>query len=296
MDFVRKVEEYGADVVFILDIPNVSKEFFDNVKAKVVWIDHHPLLYDRSVYEDNVLYLNPKLFDHKEHSSTSYWSYKIARQDVWLGVIGSLSDWDLPDFFDEFAEKYSRLVPKKYNNVADYRFKGELGLLIKLFVFNVKGKTSEAMKSLKILTRIDDPYEILDRSTPRAKFLYRKYEKFNQVYPTLVSSVKVSDDPFIVFTYTDKTTSFTPELSNHFIYKYPDKVVIVGRVRKGEIKCSIRSAKYEVRDIVLKLVEEFKESGATGGGHEHTCGATIKVNDFDRFVQRFREEIKKLAS
>ena len=40
-EFAKKVEEYQPDKVFILDKPKVSQEFLDNVKCKVIWIDHH---------------------------------------------------------------------------------------------------------------------------------------------------------------------------------------------------------------------------------------------------------------
>ena len=39
--FLAKVEEYNPDKIFILDIAVVDQGFIDNVKAKVIWIDHH---------------------------------------------------------------------------------------------------------------------------------------------------------------------------------------------------------------------------------------------------------------
>src|SRR4030042_6017595 len=43
-DYFRKISEFNSDYVFILDKPEVSKEFFDEIEKvniPVVWIDHH---------------------------------------------------------------------------------------------------------------------------------------------------------------------------------------------------------------------------------------------------------------
>ena len=43
-DYIRKVEELTPDSIFILDVPLVSAEFFQEVEKKnipIVWIDHH---------------------------------------------------------------------------------------------------------------------------------------------------------------------------------------------------------------------------------------------------------------
>ena len=42
--YTQKIEEFGADYVFILDKPQVSKAFLEaveNMNLPVVWIDHH---------------------------------------------------------------------------------------------------------------------------------------------------------------------------------------------------------------------------------------------------------------
>ena len=39
--FVRKVDEYGADKVFVLDIAMVEQGFIDRVRVPVIWVDHH---------------------------------------------------------------------------------------------------------------------------------------------------------------------------------------------------------------------------------------------------------------
>ena len=40
--YLKKVEEYGADKVFVLDLANIEQDFLDKVKVPVIWVDHHP--------------------------------------------------------------------------------------------------------------------------------------------------------------------------------------------------------------------------------------------------------------
>src|SRR4030042_2536338 len=39
--FLRKVEEYMPDKIFILDIALMEQSFADNADAPIIWIDHH---------------------------------------------------------------------------------------------------------------------------------------------------------------------------------------------------------------------------------------------------------------
>ncbi len=78
-------------------------------------------------------------------------------------------------------------------------------------------------------------------------------------------------------------------MSNELTYKYPGNYLIICREKGDEMKCSLRSAKYEVRD---KLVAALVGIEGTGGGHSHACGANIKIKDFDRFIEQFKDQIE----
>ncbi|MBI5871890.1 phosphoesterase, partial [archaeon] len=52
---------------------------------------------------------------------------------------------------------------------------------------------------------------------------------------------------------------------------------------------SLRSSRFilpAILKIALKGIEGF------GGGHEHACGATIKKEDFSRFVEQLKESLQ----
>ncbi|MBW2964762.1 DHH family phosphoesterase, partial [Candidatus Woesearchaeota archaeon] len=102
---------------------------------------------------------------------------------------------------------------------------------------------------------------------------------------------QVSKSNILVVTYTEDKMSFTGELSNELLYRYPNKVILVAREKSGEMKCSLRSS----AGINLQKVLEKALVGMDGygGGHEHACGACVKKHQFEQFVKQLRDAIKK---
>ena len=283
--FVKKVEEYCPDTVFILDKPMVSQDFLDKVSQKVIWLDHH-----EPQKMKKLQYYNPRVHNDKDNRPTSYWCYKVVEKDLWIAMMGSVGDWFLPDFKVEFIKEYPDLLSEDISAPEKALFETKLGKLIRIFSFNLKGKTEDVKKSFKIMTRLKDPYEVLDQTTAQGRFIYKRYEKINQQYEELKERIKVEEDPLVIFTYKDEIFSFTGDLSNELLYRHPDKIILIGREKSGEMKCSLRGAKIKLAPIVKKALEGVR---GYGGGHEHACGACIDVHDFERFVENFREQLKK---
>ncbi|MBS3096526.1 DHH family phosphoesterase [Candidatus Woesearchaeota archaeon] len=285
--FADKVKEYGPDKVFILDLAVVEQDFIDEIKVPVVWVDHHSPL---EIY--NVKYFNPRLSNWEDNHPTSYMCHQVVQQDLWLGAIGCVADWFLPPFLNEFKKEFPDLIDKPYKTAPDIIYNTKLGHLIRIFSFVLKGKTNEVMKCINVLTRIDSPYEILNRETAQGRFLYKHYEQANKAYePLLKDALKAAEktkDNLVLFTYNDDKTSFTSDLGNELIYRHPGKVIIVGREKNDEMKCSIRASRIILPPIIEKCLVGLE---GYGGGHEHACGLNVKARDFDEFVKRFREMI-----
>jgi single-stranded DNA-specific DHH superfamily exonuclease len=144
------------------------------------------------------------------------------------------------------------------------------------------------MIGVKILTRINEPYEILEQSTSKGKFIWKKFVKINNNYQDLKDAVKVTKDKIILYIYSESKMSLTSDLSNEILYENPEKFIIIGREKSGEVKCSLRSAKYPVLTI---LNEALKDVNGYGGGHLHACGANIKKEDFDQFLDNVRKQL-----
>ncbi len=276
-----KVEEYKPDRVFVLDVANLEQDFIDNCKVPIIWIDHHG-----PCERQKVKYFNPRIAKKEDNVPATCMSYNVVKQDLWIAVLGCVADYYMPDFFDEFKKKYNDLIEDK-KKVTDIYFDTKFGELIKVFSFILKGKTSEVMKHVKTLTRIETPYEILNQDTARGKFVFKRYEKLNKLYQELLNDAvkNVGKGKFLVFTYQDDKMSFTGDLANELLYRYPDRIIIVGRNKGGDVRMSIRSSK----TLIPKALERSLIGlDGYGGGHENACGASLKEENFKEFVDRMK--------
>lgn len=285
--FIRKVEEYMPDKIFVLDIPIVDQEFIDKARLPIIWIDHHGP-YDRS----NVKYFNPRIKDKNDGTPVTKICYEVVKQDKWIATVGCIGDWYIPDFFEEFKKEYN-LVEKDEKDTKDpgkIYFETKLGRLVRIFSYILKGKTSDVNKCFKILTRTEHPNEILEQTTAQGRFIYKRFEKINKEYEELVneSTKHVTKDRLLIYIYKENKMSFSGDLSNELIYRYPDKIIIIGREKSGEIRLSLRSMKKLLPPIIEKALIGIE---GYGGGHEYACGANVKKEDFKRFIENIREQI-----
>ena len=287
LETAQKINDYAPDVVFIVDVPIVEQEFIDKIKTTVVWVDHHPV-----IKRHGVKYYNPRISEPDDNRPTSYWIYKALRENIWIAMVGMVGDWFFPEqeVMDEFLKEYPDLLSRDVKEPEIALHNSKLGELIRIISFNLKGKASDVIKSIKVFTRIKDPYEILEQKTSGGRFIYKKYKKLIESYNELIRQVKIKpEDKLILFVYKNPDYSFSAEISNELIYKHPDKIILVAWEYNGEYKCSLRSNKLKLPVIINKALEGLN---GYGGGHDHAAGACIKINDFPIFV----ENIKKLIN
>lgn len=284
--FLRYVNEYVPDALFILDIAMVDQDFLDGLSIPVVWIDHHEVL-----VRDRVNYYNPRKSINK-NVPTPYMCYEVVGDDLWLATLGCIGDWYLPDFSVEFSKLYPAFLPVSIVRVEDALFSSPVSEVIKLFSFILKGKTAEVIKCINVLTRLDSFDELVKKESSRSRFLWKKFESVNVVYGSLLARAKksVGKGLIAVFTYAEDQLSLTKDLANELLYLFPEKVIILGREREGELRMSLRAAKYLLPDALKKVLAEV---GGYGGGHEHACGAAVKKEGFERFVKLLESELKK---
>jgi len=281
--FLKKVEEFGPDNIFILDVPKVSQDFIDGAR-NVTWIDHHT-----PTSLKGMKYYNPMINDETDNSCISYWSNKICKTSTWIAMVGMVSDWQLhSDLKEEFLKEFPDLMDKKIKKPEDALFNSTVGKLARIFSFILKGTTKDALTCVKIITRIKDPYEILNQTTAQGKYIYKKYKKIDDQYQELKSSVKVTKDKVIEFIYPGNKMALTSDLSNEILYENPKKFVIIGRDHNGFIKFSLRSSKYEVLPILQKAMKEVR---GHGGGHLHACGGQVEKEDYPKFLEIIKKEL-----
>ncbi|MBS3165333.1 hypothetical protein J4439_07940 [Candidatus Woesearchaeota archaeon] len=284
--YLRKVEEHHPDLVVVLDKPGLSDEFVQGCKVPLLWIDHHPPQHRHP----KVKYFNPLLLDEKDNRPTSYWAWRIAEQDLWLAMTGIVGDWQLTELAAVFSERRPDLLPPSVSRPQDALFSTPIGNFARLVSFVLKGRVSEVMKCIRIIGQLDSPDEVLSQSTPRGRYLHKRYVQVRQEYDRLVAEAEgmLSSEKLLVYTYTEESTSFTGDLSNELIYRHPDKVILVCRSKSGEMKCSLRSTDVDLQRAVAKALLGVQ---GYGGGHEHACGACVKDEDWQRFLEALRAQL-----
>ena len=287
LDLYHKIEEYHPDYVFILDIPLVEQDFIDKINVPVIWIDHHPILKRKGVH-----YYNPLQNKPKDNKPVTYWASRIANNKfLWLATVGSISDWYYPKFAKTFSKKYPDLLPKKLTRPDEIIFDSKLGELILLFNFILKNATSKVHKIANILTKIEDPSELIKAETPRSKFIHRETDKQKKEYENVVKKVleqKPTKDKLFLVYLPPANNPFTSIISNLMIYKYPKKVIIIARQTEEKVIMSIRSTKTKIPKI---LNESMEGLDGFGGGHDLACGAGIRKEHFEEFLERFKEKL-----
>ena len=286
IDFIlRKVEEYDADKVFILDIPVVDEEFFEKVKVPIVWIDHHD-----PVSVEGIKYFNVRIKDKKEYLPVSYTCYQISEgKDMWISMVGCIGDAYMPPFYEEFSKKYPELLAEGVTEIPEITTNTKLGMLSKVFAFVLKGNTSDIQKCIKILTRIKTPDEILKRESSQGKFIYNHFYKVYVKFQSLLEDAlnKETDGKLLVYTYRNDKMALSATLANELSYILNERFIILARLKEGYYMMSIRYNK-KIPQILKKALIGID---GTGGGHPYACGARVKEEDFERFVQNIKKQL-----
>jgi len=281
--FIKTVENYGPDKVFIVDKPMVSPEFIDAVKVPIIWIDHHNI-----IENTGTKYFNSRKDGFGEPASCI--CYRVVKQDLWIAACGAVGDWYLPDFANDFSKKYPDLLSSEIKKPEKALYETKLGELVRILSFILKGKTSDVLSCIKILTRIKTPYELLNNETSQSNFIIKRFNKIKEEYETMLKKAlkNIEDNKLLLFTYSNRM-SFTGDLSNELLYRFPKKLILVAREKSGEMKCSLRSSgRLSVSKILKKSLVGIE---GYGGGHEHACGACIKNRDFEKFVDNIKKEL-----
>ncbi|MFH1787319.1 MAG: DHH family phosphoesterase [archaeon] len=286
VDYFRRVRELNADYIFILDRSIVSREFFEEVSQNnipVVCIDHHKI---EGVYiPDFVDYFNP---DSDINEAVSAFCYQVTKRDLWISIVGCISDAFIPDFYEEFKEKYPDLTIDS-NDALDIYYESEIGRLAQILGAGLKDKTTNVVGMMKFLMKVETPYEVLEENNKTSVF-HKRFNEINKKYQKFLmkaEDVAKNSDKILFFDYGGNM-SISADLANGLKHKFPDKIIVVGYISGAKINVSIRGK--NVKEKILRVIGNF--DGATGGGHDDAVGARLNSQDWERFKERFREEIE----
>jgi len=279
-DYFRRVREFNPDYIFILDVPEVSKDFFNEVQKlnlPVVWIDHHGL---RGKSPNFVSYYDPLLNKKKSNEPVTALCHQIAnkKEDSWLGVVGCISDKFIPKFYKDFLKKYPELG-KKSKNAFDIFYNTDLGKICMIFGASLKDKTTNVMNMLRFLIDAKGPYDVLEESKGNLT-MHKRFREINSKEEILFEKAKANYDggETFIFKY-ESETSMSASLANRASYFFPNKIIVIGHVKGNKINFSIRGK--NVKNKFLKIISNMEN--ARGGGHEEAIGIQIEAKDWDFF-------------
>ena len=291
--YFRKVSELNADYIFILDKPVVSDGFWKRareVNIPLVWIDHHEI---QDYVPEFVDYYNPlynekleKKQDSTEAEPVSVLCYQVSnkKDDLWIAVIGAISDKFLPHYYSDFKKKYPNLTLKGEKVSAfGVFYKTEIGKIAKIMDAGLKDKTSNVINMIRFLISSKSPYDVLNESG-KNYLMHRRFKQIESKYQKLLQKAleieKTSDQKDLLFFQYGGDLSISAVLSNELSYLFPKKKIIVMMV-KSNIKASISARGKGIKGLVLKAIQNLEDARA--GGHENAVGGQIRVDDIEKF-------------
>ncbi len=273
-----KIEENQPDLILILDKPKVDESFLRGVRTKVIWIDHHDI---QAINNNIIEYYNPKVHNKKDNRPVSYWMWRITKGPSWIGAAGSISDWN---------KCMVKLIDKKLlnnkNKIEDIIYKSPIGEIITKMNFLLKGTNKNIQKNISALTKITDPYDLINESTPRTRFLGNYVRKIRVDYDKQLSealSTRVKKQVYI-HVFSSPRLSFVKDLANEIMVKKKARIYIIARKESDKIKFSARS--YSL-NLPKRIEKALKKVNGYGGGHRNACGGSIAADDWDDFIKVF---------
>jgi len=119
--------------------------------------------------------------------------------------------------------------------------------------------------------------------------VYKRFKEIDKKYNKLLEKAiySASSEKIIFFKYSGDL-SISSDLSNGLMYKFPEKIIVVGYVSGDKINVSVRGKK--IKEIISKIIEDLED--ATGGGHEDAVGLRIKKDDWEIFKKRVEELVE----
>jgi len=293
--YARKARELNADYAFVLDKPVIAKEFIEEIgklQLPLIWIDHHNVSMDDSFKEsENFFIYNPTKNAGKDKSEepVTYLCMKLSgrKEDLWLGVIGCIADHFMPDFADEFGERYSEFWGKVKEPFEAY-YKTEIGRIAQAFNFGLKDSTTNIVNMQNFLTSCKGPDEALIEVSGNYSFR-RKYKEIKKKYDGLLEKAKDAIYDKVLFFEYSGDLSISSDIANELSYLHPKKCIAVAYKKAGFANISLRGK--NVKGILENILKNFEN--ASGGGHEDAVGARIKTEDLDKFKEFLILEVNK---
>lgn len=295
--YAKKVQQLGADYVFVLDRPILGKAFVEEIQKlnlPLVWIDHHEVD-DEDYKYDNLFIFNPARNKDKSRRSNepvTYWVHKITgkKEDIWLAIMGCVSDHYMPDFSSEFGKKWPEFWGKNIKEPFDAYYKTEIGYLARALSFGLKDSITHVVYLQNFLINSKGPNDVLLELESKSSFA-KKYREIRKKYDSLLEGAKknVIEGSKVIFFSYGGNLSISADISNELSHLYPNHSIIVSYTTPSISNLSIRGD--NVKSIIGRILLRFEDS--SGGGHKDAVGVRLQTVDLERFKKEFGREVNK---
>ncbi len=285
--YAKKAQELNADYIFVLDRPILGEKFASEIQKlqlPIVWIDHHEVSNEK--YE-NVFYYNPNGGKTKSSEPVSYWTYKIANmpENMWISIMGCIADHHLPEFADEFKERYPEYWAEGIKEPFDAYYRTEIGRLARVIGFALKDSITHVVQFQNFILKCSTPSD-MGIEIESGKSFAKKYREIRKKHDALVNKAKTNLKGKLLFFNYGGDMSISAEIANELCFLYPDKFIVVGYSSGPITNISARGKGVKkIFEKVLPLLDN-----AIGGGHDDAVGARLNTKD----LEKFKEEFEKL--
>lgn len=286
--YVKKVEEYKADYVFILDKPIVSNVFFeelDKLGIQVVWIDHHKTEEKIGKF-DNLFIYNSAMKGESKPTTAMCYDVTNRKEDLWIALVGCIADHHIPEFSNEFQKMYPNLWKKGIKKPFDAYYGAEIGKVVQALNFGLKDSVSNTLALQNFLLECKSPEDVLSEVPENEKFR-NTYGKIKKRYDVLIQEAKKQIGDEMIFFYYGGDTSMSSDLSNELSYLYPKHIICIVFIKGDLANISLRGK--NVKKILEDILPEIE--GSRGGGHPNAVGARIKNSQIELFKKMLLEKI-----
>ena len=234
--------------------PNLEIIIVDDNSTDNTWEVINPYVTNN----DNVFYYNSydKKLDFGE--PVSYLSYKATRnkKDIWIAMIGCISDYFIPDFYDEFVEKYPELAKKNPESPFDLLYDSEIGRIARILDFSLKDTTTNVVNMMRFMMKVKEPIDILEENS-KTKQILKRYGEINTHYQKLISRAREEVKGKLIYFQYGGDLSLSYNLANQLKYESPDKFIVVVYVNNEIANISIRGE--NAGNFTLKAIEDIAQ-------------------------------------
>lgn len=302
-------------VLIFLDLDVVTDGVFlgewkENVERILIY-DHHKIelseLKNLLSEKDGIFYLNPRLFDEIYTYPASFFCYelfkKVSEKNLrhWLLGAGLISDHAL----NEDSELKGKIISDYKNLTQSSTFK-DMRLYEVTYLINSGYFHHEVFKkgdlSFEVAWQafsLNDPKVFFNQDLKETQELQRRREDVDSECSKFVNLAKENanlEQKYLLCYYIISSPHYISGLVASGLTSFlPGYIIMIGQLRANKFSLEIRRGKNCDIDIT-KILRQQKNyyHPLSAGGHPSACGALIRSQDLEVFVETFKQAFLEL--